>query len=112
MARRAISIGLIVILFVMLFTAPGYCDDKLKKLGRGICNSLTFPFEVPLQISRVNNTDGPMAAGSWGLLKGVGMAGVRLAAGLYEVVTFPFPMPENYGPILTDPEFMFEQENW
>ncbi|MFA6320866.1 MAG: exosortase system-associated protein, TIGR04073 family [Candidatus Omnitrophota bacterium] len=112
MARRTISIGLIVILLAVLAAAPGYCDDPLKKLGRGIANIGTFPMEVLLQISRVNNSDGPIAACTWGLLKGVGMSGVRLAVGAYETVTFPIPLPKHYGPILKDPEFMFEECNW
>ena len=112
MARRTILIGLIVILFAIVFTTPGYCGDPLKKLGRGICNIATCPFEVPLQISRTNNSDGPMAAGTWGILKAIGMTGVRLLVGAYEVVTFPFPLPRDYAPILTDPEFIFEEANW
>ena len=112
MARRAILIGIIISLFVVVFAVPGYCDDPLKKLGRGICNTITFPFEFFLQVSRINNTDGPMAAATWGVLKGVGMSCIRLGVGAYEVVTFPFPMPKDYAPILKDPEFMFEEANW
>jgi len=112
MARRTISIVLIAFLFVAVAAAPGYCDDQLKKLGRGLCNIGTFPFEIFLQASRVNTSDGPMAGATWGLLKGIGMAGTRLAVGVYETVTFPVPMPKDYQPILKDPEFMFEDSNW
>ena len=112
MAKRAVLVGLIIFLFTMTLATPGYCDDPLKKLGRGLCNIGTFPFEVFLQVSRVNESDGPMAALSWGILKGVGMSGVRLFVGAYETVTFPFPLPKDYLPILRDPEFMFEEQNW
>ena len=112
MTKKAVLIALIVFVLAIAFTVPGYCDDPMKKLGRGICNMLTFPFEIPLQISRINNTDGPMAARTWGVLKGFGMAGVRLMAGVYETVTFPFPVPKDYAPMLKDPEFMFEEQNW
>ncbi len=112
MAKKTVLIGLIVFLLVIAFTAPGYCDDQLKKLGRGLCNTVTFPFEIFLQVSRVSNTDGPMAGSTWGVLKGIGMSGVRLLTGLYETVTFPFPVPKDYAPILRDPEFMFEEQNW
>ena len=88
------------------------CGDPLKKLGRGVCNAVTFPFEIPNQIQRTNNTDGPMAAYTWGVLKGVGMTALRAVVGVYEIVTFPFPFPEGYKPILTDPEFIFEDQNW
>ena len=112
MARRTILIGLIVILFAVVFAVPGYCDDPVKKLGRGLSNVLTFPFEIFLQASRVNNSDGPVAAATWGLLKGVGMSGARLLTGVYEVITFPVPVPKDFAPIMKDPEFMFEEYNW
>jgi putative exosortase-associated protein (TIGR04073 family) len=111
MAKKLILAALIF-LFVLNMAAPAYCGDSVKKLGRGFCNIFTCVFELPLQMSRINNADGPMAAGSWGLLKGLGMTCVRLTVGLYEVVTFPIPFPKKYSPILTDPEFFFEQENW
>ncbi|MDD3906323.1 MAG: exosortase system-associated protein, TIGR04073 family [Candidatus Omnitrophica bacterium] len=112
MARRVISIALVVFLFAFAFVPSGYCDDPVKKLGRGLCNIGTFPFELCLQTSRVNDTDGPMAACTWGILKGLGMSGIRLLVGVYETVTFPIPQPKNYAPILTDPEFMFQDQNW
>lgn len=89
----------------------GMCNnDAWKKLGRGVCNMATFPLELPSQISKTNITDGPMAAFTWGLLKGLGMTGFRALVGVYETVTFPMPMPEGYKPILTDPEFFFEDQ--
>ncbi|MDD5137165.1 MAG: exosortase system-associated protein, TIGR04073 family [Candidatus Omnitrophica bacterium] len=112
MAKRAILVGLIVFLFAITFASPGYCDDPIKKLGRGLCNMGTCLFELPLQVSRVNLSDGPMAAGTWGFLKGSSMIVVRLFTGVYEVVTFPFPLPPDYKPIMTDPEFFFEEQNW
>ena len=112
MTRKTVLITLIVFLLVVAFTVPGYCDDPMKKLGRGLCNTITFPFEMCLQVSRVNATDGPMAASTWGILKGAGMSLVRLSVGLYETVSFPFPAPKDYAPILKDPEFFFEEANW
>jgi len=85
--------------------------DALRKLGRGISNCLTFPLEIFNQISKTNNTDGPMAALSYGLAKGVVMTGYRALVGVYEVVTFPIPFPEYYKPIIVDPEFMLEDWN-
>ena len=112
MSRKVIFIILLVSLFVLNFCAPAYCDDPIKKLGRGICNIGTFPFEIAEQVSRVNDSDGPMAGATYGVLKGFGMMFVRALVGVYEVVTFPVPFPKDYGPILTDPEFFFEEKNW
>ncbi len=101
------------ILFIVIgISAPGYCDDSVKKLGRGVCNMITFPFEILEQVKRTNNSDGPLAAMTYGLLKGGVMSAARAAVGVYETATFLIPLPRNYAPILTDPEFFFEEKNW
>ncbi len=109
--KKVLLIGLIF-LIVLFLSMPAYCDDPIKKLGRGICNVVTCPFEVLEQIKRTNNSDGPMAALTYGVLKGVGMTGLRAVVGVYEVATFPIPLPQGYKPILTDPEYFFEEKNW
>ena len=83
-------------------------DSAFVKLGRGLANCVTFPIEIPNQISKTNNCEGPCAAATVGLVKGVVMAAFRAVVGVYEVATFPFPIPECYKPILTDPEYMLE----
>jgi putative exosortase-associated protein (TIGR04073 family) len=42
-----------------------------------------------------------------GLGKGLGHTLLRMGTGVYEVVTFPFPLPEGYRPIV-EPEFVWE----
>ncbi|MDD5422135.1 MAG: exosortase system-associated protein, TIGR04073 family [Candidatus Omnitrophota bacterium] len=110
--RKILLIAGLIFLLSVLFTTPAYCGDAIKKLGRGLCNVVTCPFELPLQISRVNNSEGPAAASTWGVLKGIGKMGIRVVVGVYEVATFPLPFPKDYTPILVDPEFFFEEENW
>ncbi len=112
MLKKIISVGLIIFLVMSVVATNAYCDDALKKLGRGLCNCITFPFEIFEQIKRTNLSDGPMAGWTWGLLKGIGMTGVRAVVGVYEVATFPLPLPKHYEPILKDPEFFFEDTNW
>ncbi|MFA5146346.1 MAG: exosortase system-associated protein, TIGR04073 family [Candidatus Omnitrophota bacterium] len=109
--KNTITIGLITL---SLLASANYaeCDTAIKKLGRGVANIGTAPIEVVEQIKRVNDTDGPIAGVTYGVLKGVFMTGVRVLVGAYEVVTFPIPFPKNYGPILRDPEFFFEDMNW
>ena len=109
--RKMFLIGFISLLLLTMST-PAYCQSPMKKLGRGFCNVVTFPFELPEQIQRVNNQDGPMAGWTYGLIKGLCMMGVRAMVGVYEVATFPIPLPKDYKPILTDPEFFFEEKNW
>lgn len=124
---RKTVIAVMVLACLAAFTVPAYCEwrcvsyprpevkkdasahsgDCLQKLGRGFLNCITFIMEVPQQISNVNRTDSPLAAFTWGILKGIGMSGVRAGVGIYEIVTFPLPCPEGYKPILTDPEYFF-----
>jgi len=82
--------------------------DPLRKLGRGAANCLTFPLEFPNQVAKTSNIDGPVAAVTYGVVKGITMSIFRAVVGAYEVVTFLIPLPEWYRPILTDPEFMLE----
>jgi len=112
MSKKMLLMVIVAMLVLGAAAQNAYCDDALKKLGRGVCNCITFPFEIFEQIKRVNLSDGPAAACTWGILKGVGMAGVRAVVGVYEVATFPVPLPKEYKPILKDPEFFSEETNW
>ena len=111
MAKRFVLIGLII-LFVLSLAAPAYCDDPLKKLGRGVANVLTCPYELVYQVMKSNNSDGVFAGATVGVIKGVGMIVARGMVGVYEIASFPIPVPKDYQPILKDPEFFFEDQNW
>ena len=109
----------VVLLLMVSLASPAFCDENntkldgpLTKLGRGICNMVTFPLEVPEQISRVNNSDGPFAASTVGVLKGFGWAIGRACVGVFEAATFMFPVPKNYEPVLKDPEYFLESSNF
>ncbi len=107
--KRLVLIAVVAALMISVAAQASFADgDPLKKLGRGLSNCLTFPIELPNQISKTNNSDGPMAAVTYGLVKGIAMTAFRAVVGVYETLTFPVPVPAGYAPILTDPEFMLE----
>jgi len=110
--KKSVIIGLVAVFLVLSFASSAYCDDMIKKFGRGICNIITCPLEFLEQIKRVNNADGPAASMTVGVLKGIAMTVTRGVVGVYEVVLFPVPIPKDYGPVLTDPEFFFEETIW
>lgn len=85
--------------------------DPMRKLGRGLANCITFPIEIPNRISDVNNSDGPIAGITYGLVKGIVMSAFRVLIGAYEIATFPIPIPSGYRPIIKDPEFILEDWN-
>jgi putative exosortase-associated protein (TIGR04073 family) len=72
----------------------------LVKGGRGIANFLGGWLEIPLNVHQHFSTSD--TAGSWftGLGYGIVKAAVRTGVGLYEMVTFPLPYPEDFAPIL------------
>ena len=116
---RKLFCAAVILSFIVSLAVPAFCDDTntkidgpATKLGRGVCNILTFPLEIPEQISRVNNSDGPFAASTVGVLKGLGWAVGRACVGLYEAATFMLPGTKNYEPVLKDPEYFLETSNF
>ncbi len=99
----------VVMVMVLAVATSSYAQDPAKKLGRGLANILTGWIELPKNIYDTSVEDNPLAGLTIGLAKGIGMTIVRTGAGIYEVVTFPFPIPEDYGPVL-EPEFVFSEE--
>ena len=79
------------------------------KAGRGVINTVTGWVEIPKRIYETSAEQGAAAGWTWGLLRGIGRGFIRTAAGLYEVVTFPFPAPPNYESVI-QPEYVFVDE--
>lgn len=101
---------IIVTILTLGLAADGYCQSPLRKLGRGLANVVTCPFEVPKNmIDSYNKNLGFVESIFLGLPKGIGMTVVRCASGLYETVTFPLPAPAGYEPVL-QPEFTWGPE--
>jgi putative exosortase-associated protein (TIGR04073 family) len=84
------------------------------KLGRGIVNIVTSPKEIPIQIlgsaveqnEKYDNNGAAALAGAFsGVFKGIGWTLYRLVAGVYDVVTFPFPLPA-YEYSIIEPEYV------
>jgi putative exosortase-associated protein (TIGR04073 family) len=98
----------LAVLMILNIASASYAQDAAKKLGRGLANILTGWIELPKNIYDTSVEDNPLSGMTIGLAKGVGMTIVRTGAGVYETVTFPFPIPEGYAPVL-EPEFVFKQ---
>ena len=71
-----------------------------EKLGRGFSNTIGGWLEVPATIQQrytQSDTAGSLLTGTLiGLVRGV----MRTGVGVYEVVTFWLPLPEQFAPIL------------
>ena len=93
---------------VVGMTTQCYAQDPAKKLGRGLANMVTGWVELPKNIYDTSVEENVLSGITMGLAKGIGMTIVRTGAGVYEAVTFPFPIPEDYQPVL-EPEFVFSE---
>jgi putative exosortase-associated protein (TIGR04073 family) len=80
-------------------------SKMMHKLGRGVVNVFTCWVEVPRNIAIEWEKTDPATGLVLGTVKGFGWGFSRLATGFYDAFTFPFPVPENYQPML-DPEFV------
>ena len=86
------------------------CCQPIRKLSRGLANTVTGVLEIPLTIATVGQEEGPVAGLSWGLLLGFGAAVTRTIVGVAETLTFPFPLPRSsYEPLL-QPEFLLRPD--
>ena len=95
-----------LMLVVIMTSTACFAQDPFTKLGRGVANTLTGWVELPKNIYNVSVQDNAFSGMTLGLAKGAGMSLVRTGAGIYEIATFPFPLPEDYKPIL-EPEYVF-----
>jgi putative exosortase-affiliated protein, TIGR04073 family len=110
MAARKIALFVLVAMLVLSLTASESfaASGPLKKLSRGAANIFTCFFELPSQMYKQYTRDGFFSMASYGVVKGLSLVVVRAAVGVYEVATFPVPIPSEYEPILTEPEFMLD----
>ncbi|MCB2156042.1 exosortase system-associated protein, TIGR04073 family [bacterium] len=80
-------------------------DMMFHKLGRGVSNLLLGWVEVPKCIAKEWHQTDPFTGTIVGFVKGVGWGVARTLAGAYEIISFPFPVPREYAPIMY-PEFV------
>ena len=96
--RSVMSIVALAALVLSVMGGPNaWAQDPIHKLGRGAVNLLTGWIEIPKQLQQGTLEENPVAGAGRGLLRGVGLALLRVGVGLYEGVTFPLPLPSAYG---------------
>ncbi len=96
----------IAAMFLLSIAAVCFASDPFTKLGRGVANTLTGWVELPKNIYKTSVDENAFAGLTLGVAKGAGMTIVRTGAGIFEIATFPFPLPEDYRAIL-EPEYVF-----
>ena len=80
---------------------PSNDQGPTRKLGRGISNLLFGWSELPTTVAKINQDEGNSAAAGYGVVRGVGRSIMRIQAGVFEILTFPFPVVRGtYFPVL------------
>lgn len=107
-----VTLGLVVLVNCAV-TAAWAGDESVveaagQKAVRGLGNAgLGVVVEIPKTVYYDTLEDGPVYGLTVGLLEGLSWGIARTLTGVYEVVTFPFPVPEGYRPIYK-PSYPFE----
>jgi putative exosortase-associated protein (TIGR04073 family) len=97
--RNVISI-LSVTALVALFTSG--CAGPEQKLGRGVSNTfeITRLGDMRHSVEQAGVFESPSAGYTTGAVSGLAQTVARTGVGIFEVVTFPIPMPgSGYGPL-------------
>ena len=105
---KRLFVALIIIGLVFSIALPLHADGPGKKLTRGALNLVSSPLELPNAIWdywQMDNAKDFVAGLFWGPLAGIFNFTKRAVVGVYEIVTFPLPVPAEYKPIIDDPAF-------
>ena len=110
---RKIFLTILTVVVVVIMSSQAYALDtgfsfegSKEKLTRGAANLADALVEVPGTMMRKSSNEGVLLGLTVGMVEGVFNTIKRALAGSWEVATFPIPVPENYEPILPDPEFL------
>ena len=105
-----LAVGLATAL-VCFSTAPtASADDAVRKFGRGVSNLMWGWTDFFLTVHQEDKLNGPFAAYSYGVVKGVYKTVGRGVIGAYETGFFYLPYPDAYWPIIK-PEFPLDTFN-
>ena len=105
MLKKIVVFMLVLGMCSVGFRAQAYDQNAGTKFARGVTNGVTSLIEIPKQIYLVSKEREPITGITYGMVKGVAYAILRIAEGVYDVVFFAIPP---YDQPLMDPEFVFE----
>ena len=92
-------------LFYFQPPAHAYEYTAWDKGGRGLANLVTFPYEIVRgMIIDVNGPRGGIGIFT-GAFRGTFYGVARMVAGAWDFLTFPFPLPAGYRPLML-PEYV------
>ncbi len=78
------------------------------KLSRGVMNVLTGWMEIPYNMAETWKKTDPFTGCVVGGIKGFFWGWARTCTGVFDIVTFPFPVPKDYDPLM-EPEYILPE---
>jgi len=100
MKKYILGLGAAVLVLISGTSPVLAKDDAFTKFGRGVANIVTAPGELYTQPWLLSKDHATSVAICGGILKGAALIVAREVVGVYEVLTFPFPIPKDYRPII------------
>lgn len=80
----------------------------VHKLSRGVLNVVTGWIEIPYNIAESWKKTDPFTGFVVGSIKGLFWGWGRTCTGIYDIITFPFPLPKDYRPLM-EPEYIIPE---
>lgn len=107
--KKLLLLAAVLLVSQSAFAVETESSGPLRKLQRGFVNIALSPMEISTELAKEKNDNADQMLPSWmsGSVRGVAFMGGRALAGVYDIVTFPIPLPKEYGP-LVQPEFPWE----
>lgn len=107
MKSRYVGYGLVLGLAWVVLLSAGTQDaaaqNALNKAVRGAAGMTCGFMELPGNIYDTGAREGAAKGWTLGFVKGIVMIPVRTLVGVYEFVSAPIPVPENFAPVLDPP---------
>jgi len=99
-----VFVGLLVLAQGLHAKEPLYTEDNpASKLGRGVTNVVFSPGEYIVQTAKLMENHDPVTAYFGGIFQGAWHMVERIGGGIYEIVTFPVPVPKKYESLMDPP---------
>lgn len=108
MKKLSLLLGLIFLSSIS-YAAEIESSGPMRKLQRGFVNVALSPMEISNEMAEEKSENFGTFWPSWipGLARGSVFTVGRALAGVYDIVTFPLPLPKDYAPLI-QPEFAWD----
>ncbi len=97
--KSAVSILVLSLIIFSPFSYAAEMAEKntpMHKLQRGFVNIALSPVEVSAELHKEKKVDSAVPSWGTGILRGSFYAVGRALSGVYDILTFPVPIPQNY----------------